>query len=78
MIVITDKPTAPLAAHAQILLLAPATHGTLSASSVASLAVIEALAGRVMQLNRDSTNLATRLSEAVLDYISASQPKPVE
>jgi DNA-binding MurR/RpiR family transcriptional regulator len=75
VLVITDKPTAPLAAYASILLQAPATHGTLSASSVATLAVIEALAGRVMQLNRDSANLATRLSEAVLDYISASRPK---
>jgi DNA-binding MurR/RpiR family transcriptional regulator len=75
VIAITDKPTAPLAAHAQILLLAPATHGVISASSVATLAVIEALASRVMQLNRDSPNLATRLSEAVLDYISPSQTK---
>lgn len=70
---ITDRPGAPLAAHADAVLLAPADHGVLSSSAVAALAVIEALTTRVMQLNPDSVRLATELSEAVLDHLSVGR-----
>lgn len=75
VIAITDKPSAPIATMAQLSLLAPSTHSTLSSSGVGNLAVIEALAGRVMQRKTNAADIATRLSEAVLDYLSVGGPK---
>jgi DNA-binding MurR/RpiR family transcriptional regulator len=56
-------------------LLAPCAHDVLSSSAVAALAVIEALASRVMQLNPDASRLATELSEAVLGHLSVGKGK---
>jgi DNA-binding MurR/RpiR family transcriptional regulator len=75
VIVLTDKTGAPLAMEADMVLVAPAAHDVLSASAVAMLAVIEALAARVMQLNPDAALLATELSEAVLEHLSVGKGK---
>jgi DNA-binding MurR/RpiR family transcriptional regulator len=75
VLAITDRPGAPLAAHADAVLLAPCAHDVLSSSAVAALAVIEALASRVMQLNPDASRLATELSEAVLGHLSVGKGK---
>lgn len=75
VVALTDKPGSPLAAQADTVLLAPATHDVLSSSAVAMMAVIEALATRVMQLNPDAARLATELSEAVLEHLSVGKGK---
>lgn len=75
VVAMTDKPGAPLAMQSDIVLLAPASHDVLSSSAVAMMAVIEALATRVMQLNPDAARLATELSEAVLEHLSVGKGK---
>jgi DNA-binding MurR/RpiR family transcriptional regulator len=77
VLAVTDRPGAPLAAQADAVLLAPCAHDVLSSSAVAALAVIEALAARVMQLNPDAARLATELSEAVIEHLSLGKGKPL-
>ncbi|MBN3818413.1 MurR/RpiR family transcriptional regulator [Paraburkholderia sp. Se-20369] len=66
---LTDDPTAPLAAVADCVLLAPAEHRVLSSSSVAMVALIETLASEVLQATPQSKAMAASLSQTVLPYL---------
>lgn len=71
VIAVTDAPTAPLAAMADTLLLAPSEHAVMPSSALGALAVIEALAAAVMRLNPDAVRIARELSEAVVSHLAA-------
>ena len=66
---LTDDPTAPLAAVADCVLLAPAEHRVLSSSSVAMVALIETLASEVLKATPQSKAMAATLSQTVLPYL---------
>lgn len=70
---IVDRPSAPLAAHSNAILLAPASHPTLASSIVAAVAIVEELATRVMVLNPDAARIATELSDAVLGHFDGER-----
>lgn len=76
MIAITDASTAPLAALADTLLLAPSEHAVMPSSALGALAVIEALAAAVMRLNPDAVRIARELADAVLSHLAAPAPLP--
>jgi DNA-binding MurR/RpiR family transcriptional regulator len=69
VIAITDSPAAPLAAMADVVLLAPAAHPVLPSSSVAVLFVIETLVVALMTRGTDSVARAQELSEAIGSYL---------
>ncbi|RQS71559.1 MurR/RpiR family transcriptional regulator [Burkholderia sp. Bp8963] len=66
---LTDDPTAPLAATADCVLLAPAEHRVLSSSSVGMVALIETLASEVLKATPQSKAIAASLSQTVLPYL---------
>ena len=70
IIAITDVPSAPLAAKADSLLLAPSEHPVMPSSAVGALAVIEAIATAVMRLNPDAAQIAFELSELVVSHLT--------
>jgi DNA-binding MurR/RpiR family transcriptional regulator len=70
VIAITDALTAPLAAAADALLLAPSEHAVMPSSAVGALAVIESLASAVMKLNPDALRIARDLSDMVLTHLA--------
>ncbi|HEY1392155.1 MAG TPA: MurR/RpiR family transcriptional regulator [Methylibium sp.] len=76
VIAITDAPTAPLAAMADALLLAPSEHAVMPSSALGALAVIEALAAAVMRLNPDAARIARELSDAVVSHLAAPATSP--
>jgi DNA-binding MurR/RpiR family transcriptional regulator len=66
---LTDNPTAPLAATADAVLLAPAEHRVLSASAVAMVALIETLTSEVLKATPQTKAMAATLSQTVLPYL---------
>jgi DNA-binding MurR/RpiR family transcriptional regulator len=77
VVVITDARDAPLAGLADSLLLAPSEHPVMPSSAVGALAVIEALAVAVAQLNPDAALVAREMSELVLSYLATANQTPV-
>jgi DNA-binding MurR/RpiR family transcriptional regulator len=77
VIAITDAASAPLAAMANLLLLAPSEHSLMPSSAVGALAVIEAIAAAVMRLNPDSLRIARELSEVVLPHLTTQGHEPI-
>ncbi|PCE29481.1 hypothetical protein BZL54_25175 [Burkholderia ubonensis subsp. mesacidophila] len=69
VVALTDNPTAPLAATADIVLLAPAEHRVLSSSAVATVALIETLASEVLKATPHTKAMAATLSQTVLPYL---------
>ncbi|MGU7783285.1 MurR/RpiR family transcriptional regulator [Burkholderia sp. PU8-34] len=69
VVALTDNPTAPLAATADIVLLAPAEHRVLSSSSVAMVALIETLTSEVLKATPQTKAMAVALSQTVLPYL---------
>ena len=70
VIAVTDVSSAPLAAKADLLLLAPSEHSVMPSSAVGALAVIEAIATAVMRLNPDAARIAVELSELVASHLT--------
>ena len=70
VIALTDSPQAPLAAVADLLLLAPAQHPVMPSSALGAVAVVETLTAAVMRLNPDAVLIARELSEAVLRHLA--------
>jgi DNA-binding MurR/RpiR family transcriptional regulator len=69
VVALTDNPTAPLAATADAVLLAPAEHRVLSSSSVAMVALIETLTSEVLKATPQTKAMAATLSQTVLPYL---------
>jgi DNA-binding MurR/RpiR family transcriptional regulator len=69
VLALTDNPTAPLAASADAVLLAPAEHQILSSSSVAMVALIEILTAEVLKATPQTKAMAAALSQTVLPYL---------
>jgi DNA-binding MurR/RpiR family transcriptional regulator len=67
---ITDVSSAPLAAKADTLLLAPGEHPLMPSSALGAVAVIEAIATAVMRLNPDAARIAFELSELVVSHLT--------
>ncbi|KVR24919.1 hypothetical protein WK15_18815 [Burkholderia ubonensis] len=82
VVALTDNPTAPLAAAADAVLLAPAEHRVLSSSSVAMVALVETLASEVLKATPQTQAVAAALSQTVLPYLAfdttASTPAQAE
>ncbi|AYZ62985.1 MurR/RpiR family transcriptional regulator [Burkholderia multivorans] len=82
VVALTDNPTAPLAAAADAVLLAPAEHRVLSSSSVAMVALVETLASEVLKATPQTQAVAAALSQTVLPYLvfdtTASTPAQAE
>jgi DNA-binding MurR/RpiR family transcriptional regulator len=77
VVVITDALEAPLARLADSLLLAPSEHPVMPSSAVGALAVIEAVAAAVAQLNPDAAVVAREMSELVLSYLATANQTQV-
>jgi DNA-binding MurR/RpiR family transcriptional regulator len=73
VVAITDSTRAPLAETAHLLLLAPSEHPVMPSSALGALAVIEAIAAKVAQLNPDAARVAREMSELVLSYLATAQ-----
>jgi len=71
VIAITDATSAPLAATADALLLAPSEHPVMPSSAVGALAVIEAIAAAVMKLIPDAVSIAREMSELVASHLAS-------
>jgi fructoselysine-6-P-deglycase FrlB-like protein len=69
VLTLTDNPTAPLAASADAVLLAPAEHQILSSSAVAMVALIEILTAEVLKATPQTKAMAEALSQTVLPYL---------
>jgi DNA-binding MurR/RpiR family transcriptional regulator len=69
VIAITDSPASPLAAHADVLLLAEASHPVLSSSSSAAMLVIEAVMSALMASNPGNLAHAEALTAAISGYL---------
>lgn len=69
VVAITDSVASPLARYADDVLLAPALHPILSSSSVAALAVIEALVADFMRSDPAHLERAERLTAALGKYL---------
>ena len=76
VIAITDAATAPLAALAHTLLLAPSEHPVMPSSVLGIVAVIESLASAVISLNPEAVRIARDLSELVLAHLAAPVAEP--
>lgn len=76
VIAITDVLTAPLAAVADSVLLAPSEHPVMPSSAVGALAVIEAIAAAVMRLIPDAGLIAREMSELVSSHLATSHREP--
>lgn len=68
----TDSTASPLAAVGDFLLLAPSTHPVLPSSSIAAIALIEALVSSLMVSNRKNVEKAMKLTEALSAYLHGS------
>jgi len=75
--VITDRPGSPLAIYADALFLAPSDHAVLPSSTIAAMAMVEVLTGRIMRLNPDAARVQTELSEIALEHFSTNR-KPTD
>jgi DNA-binding MurR/RpiR family transcriptional regulator len=69
IIAITDSPASPLAQLADFLLIAPANHPVLSSSLSAGLVVVEALVTSLMVSNPDNVRQASKLTDAISEYL---------
>jgi DNA-binding MurR/RpiR family transcriptional regulator len=69
IVAITDSAASPLASLADVLLLAPSDHPTLSSSMVAAVAVVETLAAAVMLSDPANAEKAALLGEAIGGYL---------
>lgn len=65
----TDSTASPLAALGDYLLLAPSTHPVLPSSSIAAIALIEALVSSLMVSNKKNVEKAMKLTEALSAYL---------
>lgn len=66
---ITDVVNAPVAIISHCLLLAPSEHPVMPSSALGAIAVLEALAMVVMQLNPDAGQISREMSEMVLSHL---------
>lgn len=69
VVAITDTPSAPMAELAEHVLYASSAHMVLPSSGVAAVAMIEALVVSLMVSNKANVKKASRLSEAISDYM---------
>jgi DNA-binding MurR/RpiR family transcriptional regulator len=69
VIAITDSPASPLAALADVTLLAPSDHPTLSSSMVAAVAIVETLITAVMLSDPTNAEKAAMLGDAIGRYL---------
>ena len=69
VLVITDSPASPLARLCDTLLLAPSMHPVISMSCAPALVLIEALVTAFMLSNAENVSHATKLTEAISNYI---------
>jgi DNA-binding MurR/RpiR family transcriptional regulator len=76
VLAITDGPTSPIAAEADLALYACAERQILSSSAVAALAVIEALASAIAWRCKDAVESMATLTEQVLPYLHAGADGP--
>ncbi|WP_179221973.1 MurR/RpiR family transcriptional regulator [Inquilinus limosus] len=77
---LTDGPTSPLAAESDAALFGPAEHGVLHGSSIAIMALAEALAGAVAR-RRGTISDAAELTEQIMPFLlvddaPARRPRP--
>lgn len=70
MLAITDKPTSPIAKHADICLYASSERQYLSNSETAALGMIEALSAAVAHRSENSLNDVAQLTEAVMPWLN--------
>jgi DNA-binding MurR/RpiR family transcriptional regulator len=69
VVALTDSIASPLAALADMLLLAPAEHPTLSGSMAAAVLIVEALVAAVMLSDPGNAEKAAQLGEAIGAYL---------
>ena len=69
ILAITDSPASPLARLCDTLLIAPSAHPVISMSSAPALVLIEALITAFMLSNPANVSHATKLADAISDYI---------
>lgn len=69
---VTDSVKAPLASLAHCLLLAPSEHPIMPSTALGAMAVLEALAAVVLELNPDAAKISTEMSEMVLSHLVTS------
>jgi DNA-binding MurR/RpiR family transcriptional regulator len=69
IVALTDSPASPLAPLADVLLLAPSDHPTLSSSMVAAVAVVETLIAAAMLSDPANAGKAAMLGEAIGGYL---------
>lgn len=72
IVALTDSNAAPLAQHADELLLAPAQHPVLSSSALPGLALIEALVAEFLLSNPQHAGRAAKLAAALARYLAPS------
>ncbi|MBU6493413.1 MAG: MurR/RpiR family transcriptional regulator [Burkholderiales bacterium] len=75
VLAITDKPTSPLSAHADICLYAHSDRQYLSNSETAALGIIEALSAAVAHRSKDSLNDVAQLTESVMPWLTHGEKK---
>jgi DNA-binding MurR/RpiR family transcriptional regulator len=76
VIAITDAPIAPLAATADVVLLAPSEHPVMPSSAIGAVAVIEAIAAAVMRLVPNAAQIGREMSELVLTHLATPHLRP--
>jgi len=76
VLALTDKPTSPLAAHADICLYARSERQYLSNSETAVLGLIEALSAAVAHRSADPLTDVARLTESVMPWLTQPDHKP--
>lgn len=69
VLAITDSPASPLARLCDTLLLAPSIHPVISMSCAPALVLIEALVTAFMLSNPQNVSHATKLTEAIANYV---------
>jgi DNA-binding MurR/RpiR family transcriptional regulator len=69
IVAITDSVDAPIAREADVVLLAPVNHPTLSSSAMGMLAVVEGLVSCAMERNPNAEPLAREVSDLMLSHL---------
>jgi len=75
VLALTDKPTSPVATHADICLYAHSERQYLSNSETAALGLIEALSAAVAHRSANSLNDVAQLTESVMPWLSQRDEK---
>jgi len=69
IVAVTDSVQAPLAPLANCLLIAPSEHPVMPSSALGAMAVLEALAAVVVEINPDAALASREMSEMVLSHL---------